>query len=302
MPFLSARSAIPRMICRRMTPRGLGQVAMGIPHRDRRAADLQRPRRGPYTQFADAAVNVEHTHQVLTAIDSVVMRLIGAETGHRGYFLTKDCSFLEPYKERGTRRQSTRASSAAGRRQPRTAGKCHRLAELAEARLSEMARVLALHESGDSPARSRAVGRSRPARDGYCARPPGRCARRRLAARPTGGPGVPGAARTLGFAIVSLLGRSPSGSWPSRWIAFRAAPRRVRGADAGSRGRRTRGPGGRRGSAAERNLQSQHPRQLGRLHPGHGARELASLIWQSAMQVHAVEALEKRRVTNARSK
>ena len=51
-----------------------------------------------YTRFADAAGKVEHTHQVLTSIDRVVTRLVSAETGHRGYLLTSNRSFLQPYE------------------------------------------------------------------------------------------------------------------------------------------------------------------------------------------------------------
>ncbi len=41
---------------------------------------------------------VDHTHEVLINIESTIAELRGAETGQRGYILTKDEQFLEPYR------------------------------------------------------------------------------------------------------------------------------------------------------------------------------------------------------------
>jgi signal transduction histidine kinase len=41
---------------------------------------------------------VTHTTQVLATLDTVVLRLVDAETGVRGYFITGDSSYLEPYR------------------------------------------------------------------------------------------------------------------------------------------------------------------------------------------------------------
>jgi|HubBroStandDraft_6_1064221.scaffolds.fasta_scaffold04923_5 signal transduction histidine kinase len=42
---------------------------------------------------------VTHTHQVLEKMDAVVTDLLNAETGERGFILTGEASFLEPYNE-----------------------------------------------------------------------------------------------------------------------------------------------------------------------------------------------------------
>jgi signal transduction histidine kinase len=41
---------------------------------------------------------VTHTHLVLEGLDHVLMNLIDAETGERGYILTADASYLQPYQ------------------------------------------------------------------------------------------------------------------------------------------------------------------------------------------------------------
>ena len=40
---------------------------------------------------------VDHTNEVMTAVDDTVLGLVNAETGFRGYMVTGDESFLEPY-------------------------------------------------------------------------------------------------------------------------------------------------------------------------------------------------------------
>ena len=93
---------------------------MGIPGGHHGSAHLQRARRATrYTRFADAADKVEHTQQVLSSIDRVLTRLVSAETGHRGYLLTSNRSFLQPYE--GVQEQTRallRRARRARRRQP----------------------------------------------------------------------------------------------------------------------------------------------------------------------------------------
>src|SRR4051812_29393350 len=40
---------------------------------------------------------VAHTHEVITTLDHVMLRMVDAETGVRGYRLTRDSSYLEPF-------------------------------------------------------------------------------------------------------------------------------------------------------------------------------------------------------------
>jgi PAS domain S-box-containing protein len=50
------------------------------------------------TQFAEAAQWRGHTYEVLNSLDETVGQLSDAETGQRGYLLTGDEAYLEPYR------------------------------------------------------------------------------------------------------------------------------------------------------------------------------------------------------------
>src|SRR6266446_8003832 len=47
-------------------------------------------------EIADAR---KHGHEVLRTLDETLARLVDAETGQRGYLLTGDEAYLEPYRE-----------------------------------------------------------------------------------------------------------------------------------------------------------------------------------------------------------
>src|SRR5712691_8830056 len=49
-------------------------------------------------RFAEAAGGRKHTYEVLRNLDETVARLVDAETGQRGYLLTGEESYLEPYR------------------------------------------------------------------------------------------------------------------------------------------------------------------------------------------------------------
>jgi len=49
-------------------------------------------------RFAEASEWQNHTYEVLTNLDMTVARLVDAETGQRGYLLTGDEAYLEPYR------------------------------------------------------------------------------------------------------------------------------------------------------------------------------------------------------------
>ena len=53
-----------------------------------------------YTMRVDEAADArKHSHEVLRALDETLARLVDAETGQRGYLLTGDEGYLEPYRE-----------------------------------------------------------------------------------------------------------------------------------------------------------------------------------------------------------
>src|ERR1700722_17001729 len=49
-------------------------------------------------KLIDSAQWVQHTHQVLTGLDEFVSALKDAETGQRGYVITGEPRYLEPYQ------------------------------------------------------------------------------------------------------------------------------------------------------------------------------------------------------------
>ena len=102
-------------------------------------------------RFAEAAARIEHTYEVLDSIDRVVGRLVDAETAYRGYLLTRTRAFLQPYEgvdnqTRGLLRRLDQLVADSPEQQARAG----RLTALAEAKLNEMTRVLALSDNGDA--------------------------------------------------------------------------------------------------------------------------------------------------------
>ena len=103
-----------------------------------------------YTRFADAAARVEHTHDVLDSIERVVTRLVDAETGYRGYLLTRNRMFLEPYAgvDGDVHQVFDRLQTLVADNPSQTA-RVGRLKERSEEKLKEMATVVALADGGD---------------------------------------------------------------------------------------------------------------------------------------------------------
>jgi PAS domain S-box-containing protein len=102
-----------------------------------------------YSRFADATAHVEHTHDVLDSIDRVVTRLVDAETAYRGYLVSRNREFLDPYDgvEGDTRQVIDRLQTLVADN-PRQIERATRLKELSEQKLNEMGSVLALANGG----------------------------------------------------------------------------------------------------------------------------------------------------------
>src|SRR4051812_16292487 len=47
--------------------------------------------------YTEEVRSIRHSNRVLTAIQTVMFSVRDAETGHRGYQLTRDTTYLEPY-------------------------------------------------------------------------------------------------------------------------------------------------------------------------------------------------------------
>lgn len=111
-----------------------------------------------YALFARASSEVQHSYDVLDALDGVLERLVDAETGHRGYLVTGNDAFLQSYSGvaddvRAALRQ-LRHLTAANLAQGRTAADLERLAE---EKIEEMALVLTIYDSGDPAGAARRV-------------------------------------------------------------------------------------------------------------------------------------------------
>src|ERR671933_773932 len=50
-----------------------------------------------YTQYGEATKQVRHTYEVTSSIEAVLSLMKDVETGARGYALTNDPIYLEPY-------------------------------------------------------------------------------------------------------------------------------------------------------------------------------------------------------------
>lgn len=102
-----------------------------------------------YTRLTAAYADIERSEQIGHAVDRLLAVLVNAETGYRGYLLTGNAVFLEPY--RGVDRAAHDAvveltSRVAG--DPSWRGDLSRLAQLVDERLLEMEGNLALYDGG----------------------------------------------------------------------------------------------------------------------------------------------------------
>lgn len=96
-----------------------------------------------------AALWVDHTHRVLTLVERVLTSLTEAETGQRGYLLTHDRRYLQPYDESRTRtRDLLDRTQALTADNPAQQENVRSLRELAEAKLDELA--LTLDQAGEA--------------------------------------------------------------------------------------------------------------------------------------------------------
>ena len=119
-------------------------------------------------QLHDDAVLVAHTHEVIAALSDVLSLMKDAETGQRGYLITSQGSFLEPYrvakasvhKKVGLVRELTTDNESQRQR-------VEQLLELIDARLAILDENLDIHDrQGFEAARARIVeGRGKAAMD-----------------------------------------------------------------------------------------------------------------------------------------
>ena len=104
-------------------------------------------------RYSDAAKEVDHTYNVIIHAQEFLSLLKDAETGHRGYLLTGQREFLEPFED------ATRALPGAGVElralisgNPQKILLVDRILRLAETKVTLLRQSLALFDAGDSPA------------------------------------------------------------------------------------------------------------------------------------------------------
>jgi two-component sensor histidine kinase/CHASE3 domain sensor protein len=98
---------------------------------------------GTFTAYRQASEWVDHTHQVLSVVDQILSNLMEAESGQRGYLLTHEDSYLQPYLE-GKSRISALLEQARNLTadNPTQQDNLHILRTLADAKLDELAVTL----------------------------------------------------------------------------------------------------------------------------------------------------------------
>lgn len=86
-------------------------------------------------------------------VRDVLMNLLNAETGQRGYLLTDDPAYLEPYQlGRGSVRESLELAGQSGYHDPQFLAKIRKLALVSESKLDELERTVQLKKRGDDAA------------------------------------------------------------------------------------------------------------------------------------------------------
>jgi PAS domain S-box-containing protein len=106
-----------------------------------------------YARSAGAATEVDKSNEVLDAGARLVTRLLDADAAYRGFLLTADRSFLQPYagvanESRALLSRLDELASGSAERQ----ASVQRLRGLAEQKLDDMARGLAAYDAGDAAA------------------------------------------------------------------------------------------------------------------------------------------------------
>ncbi|HEX8520873.1 MAG TPA: CHASE3 domain-containing protein [Tepidisphaeraceae bacterium] len=101
------------------------------------------------TRYFASAEQMRHSQDALFALHALLSAIQDAETGQRGYLLTGDEEFLEPYESAGeSARQRLNELRSLEANEPETLAKVNELAELAEDKLDFAAQTIALFRSG----------------------------------------------------------------------------------------------------------------------------------------------------------
>ncbi len=111
-----------------------------------------------FIELNRVAAEVDRSQAITQAVDRLLSVMLDAETGHRGYLVTGDPSFLEPYRGADVRADQAMLTLAA-----LLAADAHEHADLStistlvRAKFDHMARVIRLYDSGDRTAGPRGM-------------------------------------------------------------------------------------------------------------------------------------------------
>jgi len=109
-------------------------------------------------RFAEAAQWREHTYEVLNSLDNAVGRLSDAETGQRGYLLTGEEGYLDPYRAAITNADQTIGSlKSLTSDNPNQQKRIQRLEPLIARKLAELQRTIDLRKNEGLAAANRVV-------------------------------------------------------------------------------------------------------------------------------------------------
>jgi len=109
-------------------------------------------------RFAQAAERQKHTDDVLRALDGTVARLVDAETGQRGYLLTGNVAYLEPYRKAiKSLGQETRDLKDLASDNPNEQKRIQAMEPLIEKKLAELQTTIELRRKGEIGAATRIV-------------------------------------------------------------------------------------------------------------------------------------------------
>jgi len=101
---------------------------------------------------------VSHTHQVLTAVEDLLARTVDAESGERGYVITGDESYLEPYRAAvGQIRTSLDALRRLTADNPNQQRRLDAVSPVIETRVAQLGSTIDVRRSGGFEAAARNV-------------------------------------------------------------------------------------------------------------------------------------------------
>lgn len=104
-------------------------------------------------ELRDAMGQLRQNDTARIQVRNLMMHLLNAETGQRGYLLTGDPAYLEPYLVgRNGVRDSLAQAEQSGYRDPAFVASVRKLAHIADSKLDEMERTVQLKKRGDHAA------------------------------------------------------------------------------------------------------------------------------------------------------